>query len=76
MFPTIFGSAGIPTEDDRDTHFDGAAEVFNERYSMTFQYIMLLANNDATKVAEIMQMPVYDFFYTVSFLIDKSRLKK
>mgnify|MGYP006989408834 CR=1 FL=1 len=43
---------------------------------MTFQYIMLLANNDATKVAEIMQMPVYDFFYTVSFLIDKSRLKK
>lgn len=43
---------------------------------MTFQYIMLIANNDATKVETIMRMPVYDFFYAVSFLIDKSRLKK
>jgi hypothetical protein len=42
---------------------------------MTFQYIMLLANNDATKIAEIMKMPVYEFFFSVSFLIDKSKLK-
>ena len=42
---------------------------------MTYQYIMLVADNDTTKIASIMQLPIYDFFFSVSYLVDKSKLK-
>ena len=42
---------------------------------MIFQYFMLVADNDLTRIDAIMKLPVYDFFYGVSFLIDKSKLK-